>query len=139
MSQLRPLEEAVSPTVPLRQQSCLFSPVRLLHSIYSGTTSDRKKLVFINVGALIGQITMSYAALYVGYYLAFLLPTVLFLLAPLVLIVFKKNYRLTPPQGSVLGPAVKLLLYATKGRWSINPARTVKNVSCSQSCGFSWY
>ena len=84
--------------------------------------------LFINVGALIGQLTMAYAALYVGYYLAFLLPTVMFLAAPVVLIVFKKNYRLTPPQGSVLGPAVKLLLYATKGRWSINPIRTFKNM-----------
>ena len=83
---------------------------------------------FINVGALIGQISMAFAALYVGYYLAFLLPTALFLLAPLVLIVFKKNYRLSPPQGSVLGPAFKLLIRATKGRWSLNPVTTVKNM-----------
>jgi proton-dependent oligopeptide transporter, POT family len=83
---------------------------------------------FINVGALIGQISMTYAALYVGYYLAFLLPTVLFLIAPLVLVVFKKHYRLKPPQGSVFGPAMKLLFLATKGRWSINPVKTVKNM-----------
>lgn len=84
--------------------------------------------LFINVGALVGQISMSYAALYVGYYLAFLLPTIMFLLCPLVLIVFKKNYRLHPPQGSVLGPAIKLLFRATKGRWSMNPVRTVRNL-----------
>ena len=83
--------------------------------------------LFINIGALVGQISMAYAALYVGYYLAFLLPTIMFLLCPVVLIVFKKNYRLTPPQGSVLGPAMKLLFYATKGRWSLNPVRTIKN------------
>ncbi|KAK5558635.1 hypothetical protein LTR46_002824 [Exophiala xenobiotica] len=86
--------------------------------------------LFINIGALVGQISMSYAALYVGYYLAFLLPTVLFLLCPVVLILFKKNYRLRPPQGSVLGPAIKLLLHATRTRWSrsrswsFNPIRT---------------
>lgn len=84
--------------------------------------------LFINIGAFVGQVSMSYAALYVGYYLAFLLPTVLFLLCPLVLAVCKKNYRLHPPQGSVLGPAVKLLVYATKGRWSLNPIRTVRNL-----------
>lgn len=84
--------------------------------------------LFINVGAFVGQVSMSYAALYVGYYLAFLLPTVLFLLCPLVLAVCKKNYRLHPPQGSVLGPAVKLLVYTTKGRWSLNPIRTVRNL-----------
>ncbi|ETN40318.1 uncharacterized protein HMPREF1541_04594 [Cyphellophora europaea CBS 101466] len=83
---------------------------------------------FINVGALIGQLTMAYTALYVGYWLAFLLPTIMFLLCPLVLIFGKKNYRLTPPQGSVLGPAVKLFVFATKGRWSINPVRTIKNM-----------
>jgi POT family proton-dependent oligopeptide transporter len=86
---------------------------------------------FINVGALIGQLSMSYAALYKGYWLAFLLPTIMFALSPTVLIVFKKNYRLSPPQGSVLGPAMKLLFLATKGRWSINPVRTIKNVSSS--------
>ncbi|KIV76901.1 hypothetical protein PV11_08751 [Exophiala sideris] len=83
--------------------------------------------LFINIGAFLGQITMSYAALYVGYYLAFLLPTVLFLLCPLVLVLCKKNYRLNPPEGSVLGPAIKLFLYATRGRWSLNPIRTVRN------------
>ncbi len=84
--------------------------------------------LFINIGALVGQISMSYAALYVGYYLAFILPTVLFLLCPLVLIIFKKNYRLQPPQGSVLGPAIKLLVHATRGRWSLNPFRTIHNL-----------
>jgi len=48
----------------------------------------------------------------------------MFLACPVVLIVFKKNYRLKPPQGSVLGPAIKILLYATKGKWSVNPVRT---------------
>ena len=75
---------------------------------------------------------MAYAALYVGYYLAFLLPTCMFLLCPAVLILCKKRYRLTPPQGSVLGPAVKLLLLATKGKWSLNPYRTYKNFNDGQ-------
>jgi POT family proton-dependent oligopeptide transporter len=83
--------------------------------------------LFINIGALVGQLSMSYAALYVGYYLAFLLPTVMFLLCPLVLVMCKKDYRLQPPQGSVLGPAIKVLLFATKGHWSLNPVRTIQN------------
>ena len=95
--------------------------------------------LFINVGAFLGQISMAFTALYVGYWLAFLLPTICFFLCPIVLIVWKKNYRLTPPQGSVLGPAVKILLYATKGRWSINPVKTVRNVSlipCFGHCAY---
>ena len=85
--------------------------------------------LFINIGALVGQITMAYAALYVGYWLAYLLPTLMFLACPIVLILCKKNYRLTPPQGSLLGPAVKLLFRATKGKWSINPIHTYKNMN----------
>ncbi|EXJ72471.1 uncharacterized protein A1O5_04975 [Cladophialophora psammophila CBS 110553] len=84
--------------------------------------------LFINIGALIGQLSMSYAALYVGYYLAFLLPTLMFLLCPLILILNKKTYRLTPPQGSVLGPAINMLLYAVRPHWSWNPLRTIGNV-----------
>ena len=83
--------------------------------------------LFINVGALIGQLTMAYAALYIGYWLAFLLPTIMFLFCPLVLLFCKKYYRLRPPQGSVLGPAVKILFLACKGKWSINPIQTYKN------------
>ena len=40
---------------------------------------------FINVGALLGQIAMVYAEKYVGYWLAFLLPTIMFLLTPIVM------------------------------------------------------
>ncbi len=84
--------------------------------------------LFINVGALFGQLTMSYAALYVGYYLAFLLPTVMFLLCPVILVTNKKNYRLTPPQGSVLGPAVNFLIFAMRPYWSWNPLRMISNL-----------
>jgi POT family proton-dependent oligopeptide transporter len=84
--------------------------------------------LFINVGALFGQISMSYAALYVGYYLAFLLPTLMFLLCPIILLLNKKNYRLTPPQGSVLGPAVSFLIFAVRPHWSWNPLRTISNL-----------
>ena len=84
--------------------------------------------LFINIGALIGQITMAYTALYVGYWLAFLLPTAMFLLCPIVLFFGKKNYRMRAPQGSVLGPALRLWVFAMKGRWSINPIRTAKNM-----------
>ncbi|KAJ9603360.1 hypothetical protein H2200_012138 [Cladophialophora chaetospira] len=89
--------------------------------------------LFINVGALLGQLTMSYAALYVGYYLAFLLPTVMFLICPVILVLNKKHYRLTPPQGSVLGPAVSFLIFAVRPHWSWNPLRTVNNLRHTKS------
>lgn len=41
----------------------------------------------------------------------------------------KKIYNLRPPEGSVLAPAVKLLLRGTKGRWHLNPIRTFKHMN----------
>lgn len=83
--------------------------------------------LFINIGALVGQIGMSYAERFVGFWLAFLLPTLLFLTCPAVLFFCKKRYKLTPPQGSVLGKAFKLFALANKGKWKLNP------VSCWKS------
>jgi proton-dependent oligopeptide transporter, POT family len=68
----------------------------------------------INIGALVGQISMVYTEKYVGFWLAFLLPTVLFLISPFVLWSNKKKYHLTPPTGSVLGKFVKMFLHTTK-------------------------
>ncbi|KAJ4982720.1 POT family protein [Stagonosporopsis vannaccii] len=65
--------------------------------------------LFINIGALAGQLGMVYAERYVGFYLSYLIPTVFFLLALPVLIICKKHYILRPPSGSVMGPAFKLL------------------------------
>ena len=71
---------------------------------------------------------MVYAEKYVGYWLSFLLPTLLFLLCPLVLVACRKKYVRTPPQGSVLGKATKLFLRANRGRWSLNPVATYKRL-----------
>ena len=84
--------------------------------------------LFINIGALIGQISMSYAERFVGFWLAFLLPTIMFLTCPLVLVLCKKHYKLTPPQGSVFGKSMKLFFLANKGRWSFNLYKTHKRL-----------
>ena len=82
----------------------------------------------INIGSLVGQISMVYAEKYVGFYLSFLLPTVLFLAAPVVLAVFKKKYILQPPTGNVLANFFKMYGMAMKGRWHWNPVRSVKKL-----------
>lgn len=69
---------------------------------------------FINVGSLTGQISMVYAEKYVGFWLAYTLPTVLFILCPMVLIFFKSKYERRPPTGSVLGKASGLFFLAVK-------------------------
>lgn len=80
--------------------------------------------MFINIGALCGQIGMVYCEHYVGFWLSFLLPTAILCLCPLVMMYGRKRYKRVEPQGSVLGKAFKLFGIANKGRWSINPVKT---------------
>ncbi|KAL7948789.1 PTR2 domain-containing protein [Trichoderma barbatum] len=68
----------------------------------------------INIGSLTGQISMVYVEKYVGFWLAFLIPTGMFLLAPFVLWSQKKNYRLQPPTGSLLQKFLQMFFYARK-------------------------
>ena len=65
---------------------------------------------------------------FVGFYLAYTLPTVVFLLCPLVLFIGRNRYARTPPTGSVFSTAMKLWAFAARGRWSINPVKTWKNL-----------
>lgn len=68
----------------------------------------------INIGSLAGQISMVYVEKYVGFWLAFLIPTGMFLLAPFVLWSQKKKYKLTPPTGSLLQKFLQMFWYARK-------------------------
>ncbi|KAJ5138146.1 hypothetical protein N7526_004379 [Penicillium atrosanguineum] len=79
--------------------------------------------LMINVGSLTGQISMVYAERYVGFWLSFLLPTIMFCLCPTVLFLCKSNYKLHPPTGSVYSKAFRLWKLAMTGRWSLNPLR----------------
>ncbi|KAM0747902.1 PTR2-domain-containing protein [Meredithblackwellia eburnea MCA 4105] len=71
----------------------------------------------VNVGALAGQISMVYAEKNVGFWLSYLIPTIVFLLCPIVLYIAKDRYVHTPPEGSVLGQAIRVIRYAGKGKW----------------------
>lgn len=80
--------------------------------------------MMINIGSLTGQIGMVYAEKYVGFWLSYMLPTVMFCLCPLIMVFFRKYYVLRPPTGSVLAKSLQIWGFAMKGRWSINPAKT---------------
>ena len=82
---------------------------------------------FINIGSLIGQIGMTYSEKFVGYWLAYLLPTILFCVCPLVLFIGRNRYERSPPTGSVLATSLRIWRQAAKGRWSWNPARMWRN------------
>ncbi|KAF2252611.1 oligopeptide transporter [Trematosphaeria pertusa] len=83
---------------------------------------------FINVGSITGMIAMVYAEKYVGFWLSFTVPSVTFLICPLILFGFRKKYASAPPSGSVLGKAFRLCLLSMKGQWSWNPATVYRNI-----------
>lgn len=83
--------------------------------------------MMINLGGLFGQIAMVFAEKYVGYWLAYLLPTAMFAICPVVLFIFRKQYVRVKPAGSVYPKAVRLLGLTMKGRFSWNPVKTYRN------------
>ncbi|WKT43260.1 Proton-dependent oligopeptide transporter family [Fusarium oxysporum f. sp. vasinfectum] len=82
----------------------------------------------INVGALVGQVTMVFAEKEIGFWLSYTLPTFMLCLCPLVMWLNRHKYERRPPGGSVLGQALKTWFLAQKGCWSINPVATWKNL-----------
>jgi POT family proton-dependent oligopeptide transporter len=71
---------------------------------------------------------MSYSAKYVGFWLSFLLPTIVFCFCPVILFIGRKRYAKSAPTGSVFATAIRLWRYAAKGRWSLNPVKTVRQL-----------
>lgn len=82
--------------------------------------------LFINIGGLVGQIGMAYAEKFVGFWLAYTLPTIIFFLCPIVLWFGKNRYVTSPPTGSVLAATLRLWRFAAKGRWSWNPVEMIR-------------
>jgi len=68
----------------------------------------------INVGSLTGQISMVYVEKYHSFWLAWLIPTFVFLVSPLVLWSNKKKYKLSPPTGSLLSKVLKMWNFIRK-------------------------
>uniref|UniRef100_A0A0W0FSY4 Putative peptide transporter PTR2A n=1 Tax=Moniliophthora roreri TaxID=221103 RepID=A0A0W0FSY4_MONRR len=100
----------------------------IVDPVYTTTRIYMYFYLFTNIGSLIGQITMTYAEKFVGFWLAFMLPTIVFLLCPLVLYARRRHYVRSKPNGSILLTAIRLFRFASKGRWSLNPVRTYKNL-----------
>ncbi|KAF5310118.1 hypothetical protein D9619_010183 [Psilocybe cf. subviscida] len=84
--------------------------------------------LIMNIGALVGKISMAYAEKFVGFWLSFALPTAVYLLCPLVLYAGRNIYTRHPPTGSALASALRLWRYAARDRWSPNPITTYRNL-----------
>lgn len=116
-----PLEKMVVRTLPSGER-VIVDPAatasRIYHFFY----------LFINLGALAGQLSMVYCEHYVGFWLSYTLPTIMLCLCPLVMLWGRRRYRRVPPQGSTLSKSFKLFFLANKGRWSLNPVKTYKRL-----------
>ncbi|KAG5642975.1 hypothetical protein DXG03_001823 [Asterophora parasitica] len=81
----------------------------------------------INFGSC-GAISASFLARDNGYWVAFLVPTAIFVLVPFVLLAGRKQYVVTPPRGSILLETFRVIGFALGPRWSINPAETLRAI-----------
>ncbi|RXW20960.1 hypothetical protein EST38_g4894 [Candolleomyces aberdarensis] len=81
----------------------------------------------INFGAS-GAISAAFLARDHGYWVAYLVPTLIFVLVPGVLLVGRKYYVVTPPRGSILLETFRVIGMALAPAWSINPVQTIRNI-----------
>lgn len=83
--------------------------------------------LMINIGSCAGELGMVYAEKWVGFWLAYLLPTLVFTI-PIPVLWFGRNfYDVSPPNGSVLSQAVKAWGLVIRKNWSWNPVRLIRN------------
>ncbi|CAO2656459.1 Nn.00g052620.m01.CDS01 [Neocucurbitaria sp. VM-36] len=75
---------------------------------------------FVNIGSIAGMVSMVYCEKYVGFWLAFTVPTLVFLLCPLILWAFRGAYTATIPKRGVCGKVVRLCILSMTRRWSWN-------------------
>lgn len=66
---------------------------------------------------------------YVGFWLSYTLPTAIFMLCPIVLYIGRNRYLRSPPTGSVLASALRLWRFAARGKFSLNPIKTYRNLT----------
>lgn len=79
----------------------------------------------INFGST-GAISASFLARDQGYWIAYLIPTLIFVLVPFVLVLGKRFYVVTPPRGSILLETFRVIGFALKPALSFNPIKSVK-------------
>lgn len=79
--------------------------------------------MMINIGSLSGQIGMVFAEKYVGFWLSFLLPTIIYCFCPFVLFFCRNRYYTTPPTGSVTAKAFHLFKFAFAQSPGKNPGK----------------
>ncbi|KAG8703545.1 hypothetical protein FRC09_004104 [Ceratobasidium sp. 395] len=81
--------------------------------------------LMINIGSL-GSIATTETELHRGFWLAFLIPTIIYLIVPIILFIGGDRYIHYPPRESILIESYRVVRRAYSGVWSINPAETIR-------------
>lgn len=101
-------------------EEVIISPAVTVQSIYLWFYAA------INLGSC-GAISASFLARDNGYWAAYLVPTAIFALVPVFLIIGKNKYVKTPPRGSILLETARVMRMALGPVWSLNPLQTWRN------------
>ncbi|KAJ1304227.1 hypothetical protein OPQ81_005391 [Rhizoctonia solani] len=83
--------------------------------------------LMINIGSL-GSIATTETELHRGFWLAFLIPTIVYVLVPIVLWFGRHKYIQYPPRGSIHLEAFRVVRRVYNGIWSLNPAQTLRRM-----------
>jgi len=102
-------------------ETVLVSPEVTIQSIYLWFYAA------INLGAA-GSISAAFLARDNGYWAAYLVPTAIFVLVPVVLVFGRKQYVVTVPRGSILVEVFRVIGFALGPAWSWNPSKTIQNI-----------
>ncbi|WFD20732.1 hypothetical protein MCAP1_002984 [Malassezia caprae] len=124
----------IADQIRFKQQTVVTLPSGEKVIIDPALTLQRLYLWFylmINIGSCAGELGMVYAEKWVGFWLAYLLPTLVFTI-PIPVLWFGRNfYDVVPPNGSVLSQALKACGLVVRKNWSWNPVRLMRNVQSS--------
>ncbi|KAF8627929.1 hypothetical protein AX17_006084 [Amanita inopinata Kibby_2008] len=101
-------------------ETVIRSPAITIQSIYMWFYAA------INLGAC-GAISAAFLARDHGYWSAYLVPTCIFAIVPVVLLIGRKYYVVTPPRGSILLETLRVVRMAMAPRWSFNLWKTFKS------------
>ncbi|KAF8705994.1 Peptide transporter PTR2A, partial [Rhizoctonia solani] len=83
--------------------------------------------LMINIGSL-SSIATTEVELHIGFWLSYLIPTIMYLAVPAVLFMGRNLYIKYPPRGSIHLEAFQVLRRVYKDVWSWNPVETVRRM-----------
>ncbi|QRV78967.1 peptide transporter PTR2 [Ceratobasidium sp. AG-Ba] len=75
--------------------------------------------LMINIGSL-GSLATTETELHHGFWLAYLIPTIVYFIVPFILFVGGRRYIVYPPRGSILVEFIRVIRRANQGVWSLN-------------------